>query len=138
MIVICVTIVHDSQYSLNENFKIKEKRVCTDEDRNVLCKVCECQDFNHVFLSALRRCSRDTFVTLFSSFCKFRFETINSLIFFLSIDDSRDIVDWNVDSWTNHCESWNDRSKCNKHEDLKAKIQEATKMYEKIRSTMTT
>ena len=30
-----VTIVHDSRYSLNENFKIRKKRVCTNEDRNM-------------------------------------------------------------------------------------------------------
>ena len=50
-----VTVVRDSRYSLNENSKTRKKRVCTDEDRNVLCKVCECQDSNHVFLSTLRR-----------------------------------------------------------------------------------
>ena len=76
-----VTVVRDSRYSLNENSKTREERVCTDGDRNALCRVCECQGSNHVFLSALRRCFRDTLVTLFLSLCKLRFEaTIYSLI----------------------------------------------------------
>ena len=60
--------------------------ISLDEDRNVLCRICECQDSNHVFLSALRQCLRSTLVTLFSSLCKLRLEAI---IYFISSIDRR-------------------------------------------------
>ena len=122
-----VTVVHDSRYSLNENFKTRKKR-CTDENRNVWCRICESQALVTCFFQSCdKQCLRSTLVTLFFSFCKLRFEAIISLISLQSVGDARDIVDWNVDSRTDHCESWNDRSKCNKREDLRTKIQRTTK-----------
>ena len=53
---------HIIRSSQNENSKIKKKKY-TNENRNVWCKICECQNFNYVFFSVLRRCFRNTFVT---------------------------------------------------------------------------
>ena len=124
-IIFVVTIVHDNRYSLNENSKTREKKY-TNENRNDLCKICECQNFNYVFLSVLRQCFRNMFVTLFFSLCKFRLETTISFIFLSTIDDSKNIDDWIMNSRTNHCENWNDQSKCDKR-DLKTKIEKTTK-----------
>ena len=104
--------MHDNRYSLNENSKTKKKK-CTNENRNVWCKICECQNFNHVFFSTLRQCFQNTFVTIYSlkSNCYFIlwyvsiFETTICLFEFEKFIDNEQYVKHSEFRSTKHCES---------------------------------
>ena len=77
---------------------------------------------SHVFLPALRQCLQGTLVTLSPPLCKLRPEATTSPISLSTAGGSKGIGSWVMGSRTGHCESWNDRSRCNKR-DLGAEIE---------------